>query len=140
MFHRDGAVPCQAERLLHLAKTPLRVSATGVDSPPHASDRIRIEELEVFARVGVTDNERANPQRLTLSITVWPTEAFENLNDDITRATNYSGICAVVRDLAAERSDRLIETLASEMAAKGTKHGDVSGMARETPPAKSKQR
>lgn len=89
-----------------------------MDSPAGATDQIHIEQLEVFARVGVTENERANPQRLTLSITVWPREPFANLQDDITRATNYSGVCAVARDFASDRSDRLIETLASELAAK----------------------
>lgn len=89
-----------------------------MDSPAGATDQIHIEELEVFARVGVTENERANPQRLTLSITVWPREPFQNLQDDIARATNYSGICAVARDFVSDRSDHLIETLASELAAK----------------------
>jgi FolB domain-containing protein len=89
-----------------------------VDSPTGVTDQIHVEQLEVFARVGVTESERMNPQRLTLSITVWPKESFENLQDDITRATNYSGICAVARDFVAERSARLIETLASELARK----------------------
>ena len=101
-----------------LAKSAVRVTPNGVDSPAGATDQIHVEELEIFARVGVTENERANPQRLTLSITVWPTEPFGNLRDDITSATNYSGICEVARDLAAGRSDRLIETLASELASK----------------------
>ena len=63
------------------------------------SDSIEIEELELFARVGITENERANPQRLTLTITVWPRTQFKDLEDDIGNATNYSAICAVARDL-----------------------------------------
>ncbi len=82
------------------------------------ADEIQVDELEVYARVGVTENERAKPQRLTLTITVWPVEPFEKLQDDIANATNYSAICVTVRDFAAERSDRLIETLAAELAAK----------------------
>lgn len=89
-----------------------------MDSPAGATDQIHVEQLEVFARVGVTESERLNPQRLTLSITVWPKESFENLQDDITKTTNYSALCAVARDFASERSDRLIETLVSELAAK----------------------
>jgi dihydroneopterin aldolase len=88
-----------------------------MDSPDGASDQIHIEELEIFARVGVTEGERASPQRLTVNITVWPKEPFVNLHDDITVATNYSGICVTVREFAGERADHLIETLASEMAA-----------------------
>ena len=87
-----------------------------MDTTSGPSDEIQVDELEVFARVGVTENERAKPQRLTLTITVWPIESFEKLQDDIINATNYSAICATARDFAAERSEHLIETLASEMA------------------------
>lgn len=82
-----------------------------------ATDCIRVEQLEVFARVGVTDGERANPQRLTLSITAWPTSGFENLQDDITRAVNYSAIAVKAGEFAREHSAKLIETLAAELAA-----------------------
>jgi dihydroneopterin aldolase len=87
-----------------------------VDSLPGSTDQIQVDELEIFARVGVTDNERAKPQRLTLTITVWPREPFANLNDDITKATNYSALCVTARDFVSERSDCLIETLASQLA------------------------
>ncbi len=89
-----------------------------MDSFSGSTDQIQVDELEVFARVGVTDNERANPQRLTLTITVWPAQPFATLHDDISKATNYSGLCVTARDFVAERSDRLIETLASELATK----------------------
>lgn len=83
-----------------------------------STDQIQVDELEVFARVGVTDAERAKPQRLTLTINVWPTEPFEKLHDDISRATDYAVLSVTVRDFVSGRSDRLIETLASELAAK----------------------
>jgi dihydroneopterin aldolase len=75
-------------------------------------DEILVDELEVFAHVGVTENERAHPQRLTLTIRVWPFEPFERLGDDITQATDYAGLCATARDFVSQRSERLIETLA----------------------------
>ena len=62
------------------------------------------------------ENERARPQRLTLSITVWPDEIFENLQDDIARAVNYSAVCVAAREFVNERSDKLIETLAARLA------------------------
>ena len=82
----------------------------------YSHDCISIEQLEVFARVGVTENERAKPQRLTLTITVWPTESFEKLHDDITRTVNYSAICAAAREFVRDRTDNLIETLAAQLA------------------------
>lgn len=79
-------------------------------------DSISIEQLEVFARVGVTENERGYPQRLTLTISVWPDKNFDTLEDDITRTANYSAICATARDFARDRSTKLVETLATQLA------------------------
>ena len=88
-----------------------------MESSAHASDRIRIEELEVFARVGVTESERARPQRLTLNLTVWLSAPFEALEDDITRTANYSGISVATREFVREPAFNLIETLAARLAA-----------------------
>jgi dihydroneopterin aldolase len=84
----------------------------------HSSERdaIHIDQLELFARIGVTDAERANPQRLTASITIWPKEQFDFLNDDLTRTIDYSAACVAIREFAAARSDKLIETLAAALA------------------------
>ena len=79
-------------------------------------DQIHVEQLEIFGRVGVTENERGKSQRLTLTITVWPRETFEHLRDDITRAVNYSAICSASHDFMRERSHKLIETSAAELA------------------------
>lgn len=97
-----------------VAKSPRRATATSMEVP--ADDFLHIEQLEVFARVGVMEKERAQPQRLTVSITAWPDETFENLQDDIGRAVNYSAVCVAARDFVNERSDRLIETLAAQLA------------------------
>lgn len=82
-----------------------------------ASDSIHVEQLELFARVGVTENERARPQRLTFSITVWPNARFEDLQDDITQTVNYSALCAATREFVGNRADKLIESLATGLAA-----------------------
>jgi 7,8-dihydroneopterin aldolase/epimerase/oxygenase len=81
-----------------------------------AGDKIHIQELEIFARVGVSDQERAEPQRLAVNITFWPRVSFRDLEEDITRTIDYSAVCEETRRLAAGRSDRLIETLAGEIA------------------------
>jgi FolB domain-containing protein len=78
--------------------------------------QIHIEQLEIFARVGVPDIERATPQRLTANITLWPARELRDLNDDITRTVNYSTICDATKKFAAERSDKLVETLADQLA------------------------
>lgn len=79
-------------------------------------DEIRIEELELMARVGVPDEERAHPQRLTVSIMLQPPHAFGDLGDDLTRTIDYAAVCEEVRRFVSGRNDKLIETLAHEMA------------------------
>lgn len=88
-----------------------------MDKTSSATDQIHIEELEVFARVGVTENERSKPQRLTVSITVWPATGFQDLQDDISRAVNYSAIAVAACDFLRERPAKLIETFATQLAA-----------------------
>jgi dihydroneopterin aldolase len=79
-------------------------------------DVVRIEQIEVLAHIGVPDDERSQPQRLTISVAFWPRLSAVELNDDLTRAVNYADVCAEVRSLVQERRDRLIETLADALA------------------------
>ncbi|HAK07141.1 MAG TPA: dihydroneopterin aldolase [Spartobacteria bacterium] len=80
-------------------------------------DRIHIEQLELAARVGVPAKERAAPQRLTASITLWPQQQMEGLQDDIAATVNYSKVCEETKKFVLGRSDKLIETLADRLAA-----------------------
>ena len=80
-------------------------------------DQIHIEQLELQARVGVTEAEREKPQRLTADMTLWLRVSADDLNDDVTRTVNYSSLCAETKQLVENRSDKLIETLAENVAA-----------------------
>jgi len=82
----------------------------------YAANRIRIEQIEVFAHIGVPDDERSQPQRLTISITFWPTKHVLELGDDIGRTVDYAAVCAETKNFVHNRSDRLIETLADALA------------------------
>jgi dihydroneopterin aldolase len=82
--------------------------------PP--DDEIRIEELELVARVGVPDEERAEPQRLVLSANLQPRHTFDELDDDLARTVDYAAVCAELREFVRQRADRLIETLADAIA------------------------
>ena len=77
-------------------------------------DQIHIEQLEVQARVGVPDSERAQPQRLTLNVTFWPKRSGPR--DNIADTVNYSEVAASLKQFVVQRDYRLIETLAEEMA------------------------
>ena len=77
-------------------------------------DRIHIEQLEVHARVGVDDSERAQLQRLSLNVTFWPKRSGPR--DHIADTVNYSEVAAALKQFVGQRDYRLIETLAEEMA------------------------
>ena len=79
-------------------------------------DEIHVANLALNVRVGVTDEERTQPQRLTVSLTLRPARGFDGLGDRIENTVNYAAVCAAVRALAATRPRRLIETLALEIA------------------------
>ena len=53
---------------------------------------------------------------MTISIAFWPNKSGPELNDDIAHAVNYAAVCAEVRKFVGERRDKLIETLADELA------------------------
>ena len=87
-----------------------------------AADQIHIEQLEIFARVGVPEKERATPQRLTVSITLWPKQDTRALGDQIGRTVNYSAVAEEVKNFVRDQSVNLIETLADRLAIHLLKH------------------
>ena len=80
------------------------------------NDAVHIEGLEIFAHVGVPDEERAATQRLSFHLTFWPVRPFSELNDEIGKAVDYANVCADVKRFAESRRDKLIETLAHALA------------------------
>lgn len=78
-------------------------------------DTIIIKGLEVPLHIGVPDEERANPQILKLHIELVPSKDFRGLDDDIEKAVNYYEVSLRVKELAAERPRKLIETLGEEI-------------------------
>lgn len=78
-------------------------------------DAILIEQLELTARIGVPDEERAAPQRLTVNLRIEPQRDFEALGDDLENAVDYFAICEAIKALSGARPRRLIETLAEEI-------------------------
>jgi dihydroneopterin aldolase len=79
-------------------------------------DEIHIEQLDVFTRVGVPEEERANPQRLTVSISFWSYQQTSNLADHIEQTVNYSTVAEETKHFLREQSVNLIETLAERLA------------------------
>ena len=69
-----------------------------------------------MVRVGVPDEERAQPQRLTVSLVLQPRTRFGDLGDDLSRTVDYAAVCEELRRFVSDRQGKLIETLAHEMA------------------------
>ena len=81
------------------------------------SDEIHIEQLDVFTRIGVPEEERAKPQRLTASISFWPYQQTSALANHIERTVDYSAVAEETRNFLRDHSLNLIETLADRLAA-----------------------
>ena len=79
-------------------------------------DEVHIEQLDVFTRIGVPDEERANPQKLTVSISFLPYQQPSDLADHIERAVNYSAVAEETKNFMRDQSVSLIETLADRLA------------------------
>lgn len=77
---------------------------------------IRISELELRTRLGVTEAERAQPQRVLCNITLLPDRA-ENLQDQIDATVDYAAVAGLVRQISNANVYRLLETMAEEMTA-----------------------
>ena len=80
-------------------------------------DQIHIEQLEVLTRIGVPEEERATPQKLTVSISLWPYQKTNDLADNIEQTVNYSAVAEETRNFVRDQSMNLIETLADRLAA-----------------------
>ena len=83
---------------------------------PHL-DRIHIEQLEISTRIGVPEQERAAPQRLTVSISFWPDQQTRDVADNIHKAVNYSAVAEEAKSFVRDQSVSLVETLADRLAA-----------------------
>jgi len=80
-------------------------------------DEVHIDQLEVSAHIGVPEQERAAPQRLTISISFWPYQQTRDLADNIAKAVNYSAVAEETKSFVRDQSVNLIETLADLLAA-----------------------
>jgi dihydroneopterin aldolase len=86
------------------------------NEPNRLSDRIHIEQLEVSTHIGVPDEERRAPQRLTVSISFWPYHGAGDLADKIENAVNYSAVVEETKNFVRDQSVNLIETLVDRLA------------------------
>jgi dihydroneopterin aldolase len=82
-----------------------------------AEHEIHIEQLKVFAQVGVSKSERSKRQRLVLNITVWPARDLRDVKDAVSRTVDYSVLSQETKTYLAQQSPKLLETLAQHLTA-----------------------
>lgn len=77
--------------------------------------KITITDLEVFYCVGVSDEERAKPQRLLITVDMNFDFSSAAIADRITKTIDYFQVSQKLLDFGKERNWKLIERLASEI-------------------------
>ncbi len=79
-------------------------------------DQIIIQDLEVHYRVGVPDEERAQPQKLHLCLQIDHEFDMAQSSDDLSHTIDYGKITADLGHFGESRSWKLIERLANDIA------------------------
>ena len=79
-------------------------------------DKIIIADLEVFYQVGVTEEERAKPQRLLVSVEMLHNFKAVAATDNLAETIDYDVVCQTLLRFGDGRHWQLIETLAVDIA------------------------
>lgn len=79
-------------------------------------NKIIIKDLEVFYHVGVPDEERAQPQRLLITVEMEHDFSEAARTDELKGTIDYFAVSQRLLKLGDGRSWKLIETLAGEIA------------------------
>lgn len=79
-------------------------------------DKISIRDLEVYYRVGVPEAERANPQKLLLTLELSLDLSAAAATDELSATVDYDALCQEILQFGKGRSWKLIETVAAQIA------------------------
>ena len=94
-------------------------------------DLIKVKRLLISTHIGVPDEERAEPQELCVNLEMVPVVGFSELNDEIENGVDYYAVSLAVKELAAARPRKLIETLAEDIADHILSHFAVASLSVE---------
>lgn len=79
-------------------------------------DKIFIEDLEVFARHGVHQEENILGQKFVISAAMYTDTRAAGLTDDLSKSVNYAEVCQLIRRIMKDNTYRLIEAAAEKIA------------------------
>jgi len=102
------------------------------------TDQIAIRELRLATHIGVTDEERANPQWVRVTVELEADLRRAGKSDDLTDTINYHWATNEIAAIVRSNSCDLLEYLAGKIASRMTKiegvHGVTVEVAKESPP------
>ncbi len=78
--------------------------------------RISVVDLEVFYNVGVTEEERAKPQRLLVTVDMTLDFSTASISDRIEKTINYQDVADELLKFGQSRSWKLLEKLVANIA------------------------
>ena len=81
------------------------------------ADTLTIHGLTARCRLGVTDEEQANPQEIRIDLELAIDAAKTAQRDDVNEAVDYARLVTVVKELVEGHAYRLMETMAEDIAA-----------------------
>ena len=79
-------------------------------------DKIKIEELEVFAYHGVFPEENEKGQSFYINATLYLDTRNAGQTDDLNLSVNYGEVCHFMNDFMKQHTFQLLETVAERMA------------------------
>ncbi|NLL78662.1 MAG: 2-amino-4-hydroxy-6-hydroxymethyldihydropteridine diphosphokinase [Clostridiales bacterium] len=79
-------------------------------------DRIKIENLEVFAHHGVYEEEQKNGQNFYVNAELFTQVRAAGLQDSLALSTNYGEVCHFIHQFMKEHTWQLIESVAERLA------------------------
>ena len=78
-------------------------------------DKIIINDLEVFYRIGVSEEERAAPQRLLICVEMARDVSAAAATDDLTKTIDYYAVTRRLLRFGEGQSWKLLEKLAADI-------------------------
>jgi dihydroneopterin aldolase len=80
-------------------------------------DRIVLHEMEFYGRHGVSEEERADPQAISMDVELWLDLREAGTHDDLALTVNYADVFEICRAQVEQRSYQLLEAIAEGVAA-----------------------
>lgn len=80
------------------------------------NDRIELTGIEVYARHGVHEEEQERAQVFRVDVSAYTDLSVPAETDDLADAVDYSELALEIREVVGAESNRLIETVAAQVA------------------------